>query len=181
MSYIFKQKYVVVGYYQYSPDYFVQMSYQAPDSLLNIFQVNNMNYQQIFGGSFIIPFKAGKVLDSKLTLNFFRTVNKDDNFFGLSYKRSTGTFDVHLQNTIPTSTHPLIAVDLSGYYAYKRIQGIYNIKSSGNLSPGIKITTNNNRADLIIRANDVLDTNVPSTVIHYGLQNSKAHYFQDTR
>lgn len=45
LSYIFKNKYILTFYVNYSDDYAVQLPYQATDRLALIFKTQNMDYR----------------------------------------------------------------------------------------------------------------------------------------
>lgn len=44
LIYIFQQKYMLIAFCEYTPDYFAQMPYQSDTELKNIFRFENMDY-----------------------------------------------------------------------------------------------------------------------------------------
>lgn len=88
LAYILFQQYMLIGYYSYIPDQLVQMPYQLSELLRNTFQMVNLDYSQVYGISAIIPFHAGKVWESTVTLNFSRQQDQDLDFNGIAFKKS---------------------------------------------------------------------------------------------
>lgn len=60
MVYIFRQKYMLVAFCEYTPDYFVQLPYQSDTELKTVFRFENMDYSLEAGLAVIIPFNVGR-------------------------------------------------------------------------------------------------------------------------
>lgn len=181
LNYIWKQKYVISGYFQQSPDYFIQLPYQSPEKLKKIFQTVNLDYQQCYGMALIIPFSVKKILDSKVVLNGFYQREKDSDFFAISYDRKVFTFDIQSSNTINISSKPDLKLDLSGYYTHNRIQGIFDLGNTFDVSAGLKWTFAKEKAILILRGTDLFDSHAPDLNIDYAGQYSRMGLLSDSR
>lgn len=60
MVYIFRQKYMLVAFCEYTPDYFAQLPYQSDTELKTVFRFENMDYSLETGLAVIIPFNVGR-------------------------------------------------------------------------------------------------------------------------
>ena len=58
LIYILKQKYTILAFCDYVPDYFAQLPYQNTSELKNVFRYENMDYQLQFGVGVIVPFRV---------------------------------------------------------------------------------------------------------------------------
>ena len=67
LQYILKNKYILSLNYAYTDDYFVQLLYQSPRRLVEIYRNVNFRYLQQLNLHLSVPFKAGRWLDSRLT------------------------------------------------------------------------------------------------------------------
>lgn len=181
LNYIFRQKYVLVGYFLQQPNYISQLPYRSTQELKTIFSTVNMDYLQQYGLSLIIPFRAGEVLDSRLTLNGFRMREKDKDFYDVPYDRSCYSFDVVLNNTIRLCRRPNLSMELSGYYTHPRIQGVYDLGHTYDLTAGLKWTFAREKAILTLRFDDILDSHTPDLKVNYANQYSRMDIFGDTR
>ena len=181
LNYIVNQKYVVTSYYERTNDYLIQMPYQRTDALNLVYRYENVDNFSLFGVAFTLPFNIGTVVDSKAVLNVFRMIEKDNNYYDIAYNRACNSFDVMLNNSITISKKPSIKLDLSGYYTYNRIQGIYDLGSTYDVSSGIKWTFADGRASLQAKVSDLFKTNLPDIKVRYRSQYSNQAVDQDTR
>lgn len=181
LNYILRQKYVLVGYFIRQPNYISQLPYRSTEELKSIFSTVNMDYQQQYGLSLIVPFRAGEILDSRLTLNGFRMHEKDKDFYDVPYDRSCYSFDVVLNNTIRLSHRPNLSMELSGYYTHPRIQGVYDLGHTYDLTAGLKWVFAREKALLTLRCEDILNSHTPALDVNYANQYSRMNIFGDTR
>ena len=172
LNVIFKQKYIIGSYYEYTPDRFIQLPYQSQDNLENIFQMVNLNYEKQYGIFFVIPFTIDKVWDTKATINLLRQEEKDNKFYDIPYKRSMNAFVAQVRNTFNISSKPNIKLDVSGFYMSGALQGIYDIKKMWNITSGIKWTFLDNKAELMAQVQDIFKSNGATTKIDYMTQYS---------
>lgn len=167
LLFIANQKYVSGIFYKYIPDHYIQLPYQSQEKLENMFQMVNLDYSKQYGVFFIIPFKVEKVWDTKGTLTFLRQEQKDNNFYDTPYQRSMNSFVVQMNNTFNISSKPNIKLELSGFYMYGAIQGIYDIGRMWNVNGGAKWTFMDNKAELVFKIEDVFKSGKQTTTINY--------------
>jgi hypothetical protein len=172
LNVIFKQKYILGAYYEYTPDRFIQLPYQSQNSLENIFRMVNLNYEKQLGAYLVVPFTIDRVWDTRATLNFFRQEEKDDTFYDTPYKRSIYSFVVQLRNTFNISSKPDVKLDVSGFYMNGALQGIYDIEKMWNVTAGAKWTLMDNKAELAAQVQDVFKSGGAKTRIDYMTQYS---------
>lgn len=181
LNYIFKRKYVLMAYLNYLPDHFTQIIYQRPDELKSVIKYQNMNYQRMIGMAAIMPFKVGKTLDSKLTMNGIHMTHKMDDFYDIPFDRSVWFGQFKLDNDFKLSVKPDIRLNLSGTYTTPAIQGIMDLSDSYIVSGGLTWTFDRERAKLILRATDIFESRLPFVTIDYKGQKGTMDTFQDTR
>lgn len=180
LVYVINQKYTLMAYNSYVPNYFTQVPYQSQDALQNIIQMVNLDYQNIYGIVGIVPFRVKKFLESQLTVNFFRQTDKDNDFHGLRFRNSHNSFIIQLDNTFNISSKPDIKGELSGYYISGGIQGIYDIEHFYSIAAGIKWQTNNKRIEVGAKVDDIFQTTNVSLRTNYQNQNIKMRDYADT-
>ena len=181
LNFIANQKYVVTGFFERTNDYLIQMPYQKTDALNLVYRFENVDNFSMFGVAFTLPFNIGTILDSKAVLNVFRMIEKDADYYDMSYNRACNTFDLMLNNSITISKKPSIKLYLSGYYTYDRIQGLYDLGSTYDVSGGIKWTFASDRASLQAKVSDLFKSNLPDIKVRYRTQYSNQDVDQDTR
>lgn len=182
LTYIFKRKYVFRPYMNYMPDYFVQLPYQSPHKLEQIFMEQNYTFRQNIGLLGVVPFNIGKRISSRIVGNVMYWHEKDDEFFDISFDRKTVMGVLQMNHDIALSAKPDIKMNVSGYVTTPSgIQGIYDLGASGNLSGALTWTFDKNRATLIFKTDDVLGTRTPVASIDYQGQKSQLKAFRDTR
>ncbi len=181
LNYIFKRKYVLMAYLNYLPYHFTQIIYQRPDELKSVIKYQNMNHQRMVGMAAIMPFKAGKALDSKLTMNVIRMTHKMDDFYDIPFDRSVWFGQFKLDNDFILSAKPNIRFNLSGTYTTPAIQGIMDLSDSYIVSGGFIWSFDHERAKLIVKATDIFESRLPFVTIDYKGQKGTMDTFQDTR
>lgn len=89
---------------------------------------------------------------------------------------------LQMNNNIVLSNKPDLKMNISGYITSPTaIQGIYDLGASGDLSAGLTWTFNNDRAKIILKADDMFYTRTPYANIDFKGQKSKLKTVQDTR
>lgn len=166
LTYIFNRKYVLVGFYKYQPDLFQQMPYQSDSELKNVFQMENIDNRQALGLAFIVPFVIDNLLNSKATLSYQHTTDKDSDFLNTPFKKSKNSFVFNMSNTVNISSKPNIKMDVSAFYMNGHVQGVYDIHHMTNINAGLKYTFLNNNAELMGQVQDIFKTGGPSTSIN---------------
>ena len=123
LNYILKNKYIFTLYANYIDNNFNQLPYQSSERLVLIYKTLNFDYSSKLGLNVMIPFKAGSVLDSRLTLNGYYDKMKCDNYHDISFNKDNLAFYAELNNTFNISSKPTIKAEVSGSYITRNIQG----------------------------------------------------------
>ncbi len=165
--YIYRQKYIFVLFWNEQPDYFVQAAWQASDRLALIYQSLNWNFNRQWGANAVIPFRAGKWLDSRLTLTGMRMRQRCDPFHDMSFDRSKWVGIVRLVNTFHLSRKPALDLEVNGFFQSGAIQGTFDIEPLGSADAAVKWTFGQGRATLSVRCNDLFDSSMPDTKVRY--------------
>lgn len=181
LSYILKSKYIFTAFFNHEKDYFTQLLYQDPNRLAEIYKFMNEDYMQQIGIQAVIPFKVQSWLNSRITLTGINKREKDSDFWDIPFNRNHTTFVVGMNNTFTLSTKPDIRLNVSAFYQNGTIQGIYNITRSGNLDASLQWRSTNQRARVIVKGMDLLNTSQVSTKINFKGQNVSNKYWQTNR
>lgn len=183
MVYIFRQKYMLVAFCEYTPDYFAQLPYQSDTELKTVFRFENMDYSLETGLAVIIPFNVGRFWNSCITLRGWRMQEKNDNFHGISYNREAYLGLAHMSNTFNLCDKPNLKMTIDGQYVTPgAIQGIYDLGSMYEISAGLKWTFLNDRASLTLKGDDIFASSIPRTIkINQGNQWSRMRKLNDER
>lgn len=183
MVYIFRQKYMLVAFCEYTPDYFAQLPYQSDTELKTFFRFENMDYSLEAGLAVIIPFNVGRFWNSRITLRGWRMQEKNDNFHGISYNREAYLGLAHMSNTFNLCDKPNLKMTIDGQYVTPgAIQGIYDLGSMYEISAGLKWTFLNDRASLTLKGDDIFASSIPRTIkINQGNQWSRMRKLNDER
>ena len=183
MVYIFRQKYMLVAFCEYTPDYFAQLPYQSDTELKTDFRFENMDYSLEAGLAVIIPFNVGRFWNSRITLRGWRMQEKNDNFHGISYNREAYLGLAHMSNTFNLCDKPNLKMTIDGQYVTPgAIQGIYDLGSMYEISAGLKWTFLNDRASLTLKGDDIFASSIPRTIkINQGNQWSRMRKLNDER
>lgn len=165
--YIYRQKYIFVLFWNERPDYFVQTAWQASDRLALIYQSLNWNFNRQWGLNAVLPFRAGKWLDSRLTLTGMRMRQLCDRFHDMSFDRSKWVGIARLMNTFHLSRKPTIDLEVNGFFQSGAIQGTFDIEPLGSADAAVKWVFDRSRATLSVRCNDLFNSSMPLTKIRY--------------
>lgn len=165
--YIYRQKYIFVLFWNERPDYFVQAAWQASDRLALIYQSLNWNFNRQWGANAVLPFRAGKWLDSRLTLTGMRMRQKCDPFHDMSFDRSKWVGIARLVNTFHLSRKPTLDLEVNGFFQSGAIQGTFDIEPLGSADAAVKWTFDRGRATLSVRCNDLFDSGMPNAKVRY--------------
>lgn len=179
LSYIFKGKYILTAYTNYSDDYFVQLPYQSSERLALIYKTLNWDNKLTAGVNLIIPFKPIEFLDSRLTLNGFYDRAKSDHFHDISFDNENLVFYSRLDNTFKLASN--LQFELSGAYLTPNIQGPADLTKMWMVDAGLKWTFAKNNAELRLKGTDLFNTWSPDMKMHYANQNLNMNILPDSR
>lgn len=180
LVYVINNKYTVVAYNNYTPDYISQMPYQSSERLENRFQMVNLNNRNMYGIVGMIPFRATNFWESQLTLNFFRQTEKDSDFNELAFKNSHNSFTAQIDNSFNISSNPSIKAELSAFYLSGAMQGIYTIRHYSNVTAGVKWQSRDRRMEVGTQLQDIFNTSSVTMKTNYENQNLRMVDYADT-
>ncbi len=182
LNYILKSKYIFTLYGNYIDNNFNQLPYQSSERLVLIYKTLNFDYSAKLGLNVMIPFKAGSVIDSRLTLNGYYDKTKSANYHDISFHKDNFAFYANLDNTFNISSKPNIKAQLSGSYITRNIQGPMTISNMYSVDAGIKWTFDNDKAELSVKATDMFNSWYPKDLdLNYKTQNLKMRMVPDSR
>ena len=170
LTYILKSKYVFRAWFNHTKNRAVQTLYQSPDELLELYKYLNFDFEQQAGLQASVPFKAGRWLDSRLTLIGLWMRQKDSDFYDLPFDRHRLLGIAVLNNTFTLSRKPDIRLTIDGRLQGRAIQGIYDIPTCGDLSATLRYTFLGGNAVLTAWCRDILQTSMPCPQIRYAHQ-----------
>ena len=110
----------------------MQTAWQASDRLALIYQSLNWNFNRQWGVNAVLPFRAGKWLNSRLTLTGMRMRQRCDRFHDMSFDRSKWVGIARLMNTFHLSRKPAIDLEVNGFFQSGAIQGTFDIEPLGS-------------------------------------------------
>lgn len=176
LLYILKSKYMFSTWYSHTKDNATQLLYQSPDRLVEIYKYVNFDFEQQAGIQAVLPFRAGKWLDSRFTLIGVYDRQKDSDFWDIPFDRKVFYGIALLNNTFTLSTKPDLKLIVSGMVRSKAIQGIYDLPVSGNVNAALRYSFAGGKALLTLRCNDIFETQQISPLIRFATQNVTNHY-----
>lgn len=176
LLYILKSKYMFSTWYSHTKDNATQLLYQSPERLVEIYKYMNFDFEQQAGVQAVLPFRAGKRLDSRLTLIGVYLRQKDSDFWDIPFDRKNYYGIALLNNTFTLSTKPDLKLIVSGMVRSKAIQGIYDLPASGNVNAALRYSFAGGKALLTLRCNDIFETAQISPLIRFATQNVTNHY-----
>ena len=170
LSYILKSKYVFSFWFNHNKDQSMQMLYQSPRELLEIYKFLNLDFRQQAGVQVSAPFKVGQWLDSRLTLVGMWLRDKDSDFYDLPFDRRTLAGVAVLNATFKLPVKPDLRLTLNGFCQTGAIQGIYDLPTSGNLDLGLRYAFAGGNCILTAWCKDIFQTAGIDPQIRYGRQ-----------
>lgn len=180
LTYVIKNKYVLGAFANFQPDKIQQMSYQQPDRLQSVFHSINLDTHTMYGLMAVVPFRAGEVLSSRLTLMGF-SIHDKGTLVDISFDRKKLFGRAMLTNTIFLTRDKNLSLDISGDYSSPAIQGIYDIDPLYSLDAALVWTLPKKRLRLTLKGSDLLNSQKPLTHIDEQRQKSRMELFQDIR
>ncbi len=183
LIYIFRQRYMLIAFCEYRPDYFAQLPYQSDKELKNIFRFENMDYSLEAGLALVVPFSVGRFWDSRVTLRGWRMREKGDDFHGMSYDRASYVGLFHMANTFNLCSRPNLKLTVDGQYVTPgATQGVYDLGSMYEISAGLMWPFMDDRASLTLKGNDLFASSIPRSIeINQGNQWSRLRKLNDER
>ncbi|MBR1889532.1 MAG: TonB-dependent receptor [Alloprevotella sp.] len=178
LQYVLKNKYVFLIGATHTSDYYVQLLYQSPERLMQIYKTTNFNYKREVVAQVVCPVKAGQWYDARFTVVGFWTNERADDFFEMPFNR-------HALSLMAFTTHTFsitkqLFFTLSAFARTRGIQGLYNLPASGNLDVGLRYSLCGGKVTFNLYGKNLLKTSSISPEIHYKTQYLDLH-FRDFR
>ena len=170
LQYILQSKYIFAFFFDHNKDKSMQTLYQSPERLLEIYKSLNFDYRQQAVLQASVPFKAGKWLDSRLTLMGMWLRDKDSDFYDLPFDRRSWAGIAVLNATFTLPAVPDLSLMLNGFCQAGAIQGIYDLPASGNLDLTLRYAFAKGNCILSAWCKDIFETQGIDPQIRYGRQ-----------
>lgn len=165
--YMLRSKYIFMLFWNETLDYFTQSAWQSSERLALIYQTLNWDTNRQWGANVIIPFKAGRWLESRLVFTGLQLTQRCDRFHDIGFDRSKWVGIVRMDNTFRLSRKPDLTLDLSGHYQSAAIQATYDVEPVWQIDAGARWSFARGRASLTVRCTDLFGTSMPYTKIRY--------------
>jgi hypothetical protein len=171
LMFMMKNKYSIMAFLTYRPDYFTQMPYQDKEKLKIIYQFHNFDYDLKFGIGTVIPFNIGKFWNSRFTINGINIRQKINNFNGSVIDRNKYAYVAFWNNTLRINSK--VNFQINSVYQSKSIQGVYDLGHMCNINTALRWTASKNMY-LLLEYRNIFKHSSPSpTIIDWGNQYSK--------
>lgn len=180
LTYVIKNKYVVGAFANFQPDKIQQMSYQRPDRLQSVFHWINLDRHTMYGLMAVIPFRAGEVLSSRLTL-MGAGIHDKGTLVDIAFDRKKLFGRAMLTNTIFLTRNKNLSLDVGGSYNSGIIQGVYDIDPLYSIDASLVWSLPEKNLRFTLKGSDLLNSHTPVTHIDEQGQKSRMELFQDMR
>lgn len=181
-SYIYKQKYVVTIYYQYSDKLSLQMPYQSTSDLKLVYQMINMDYSRKVGINVNVPFNISYIWNANAMATVYHHQDKASKFHNISFDNKKFVFFGALNNTIKFSQNCPVSLSLDISYVSPSLQGIAVISSMWKFDAGIKLQFGKKRScELVAKADDIFNKWSPKLTINQSGQDYRMKVHDMTR
>lgn len=153
-----QQKYSLMFFARFNPDYFAQQPYQARDTMAVVLQEHNFDYSATVGVQASAKLNVSKWLAGNLTLVGYYRRDKYSRFFDPSFDR--GRFTSSMNATISARLLPAhnLRLDINPRLESQAIQGVYDIASMFEINAQLCWTSDSKWWNLIL-AGDNLTNN----------------------
>lgn len=168
-NYIYKQKYVLGAFWNYTDKMFAQAMYQSTERLALIYQNHNWDYMSQAGILAVVPCKPVPWLDTRLTLVGVYAAQRCDNFFDLGFedKSCIGVFS--LDNSVKVNNR--LAFELNGFVQTPATQGTFSIETMWSVSAGAKWSFAGGKGTASCFMNDIFNSTIGDMRMNYKGQN----------
>lgn len=167
LNYLWKNKYMIGLQYQNNPDFFTQLPFQEPDRLAEVNQFVNFDFRRSWMLQLMVSYRVGKWWQGRVFAFGLLSHDKMDNFHGISFNRKKLSAVLTSNNTFVLSNKPRLVANLSGRYQTAAIQGIYDIRPMGSVDASLQWISNDGKAKLILKGQDLFRSSNPHTKIDW--------------
>lgn len=165
-----KQKYSLLFFAKFNPNYSVQLPYQPSDTMTVVLQEKNFDFSNMYGLQASTMFSAGKWLAGNVSLTGYYRRDKSDDFFDLPFDREcfTAMLSTNLSARL-LSRHNLRLVIIPSIQT-KAIQGVYDIDPIFMLRAQLYWLSDNKQWSLTLAGNNLTNCFFNAKSV-YGNQN----------
>ncbi len=156
-NYIINRRYVIGVFAEASPRYSTQMLYQDPNDLIARYRYYNMKSSDKLGLLAVMPFSFGSWNENNITLNSFY-MRQVGEFESDKFDRNTIGGRVSMTSNFYFNSGRNLCAQLSGWYQFPAIQGIYDIGPMANVSASFTWKPLKTSLAVIVTANDIFKT-----------------------
>lgn len=167
LNYLWKNKYMIGLQYQNNPDFFTQLPFQESDRLAEVNQFVNFDFRRSWMLQLMASYRVGKWWQGRVFAFGLLSHDKMDNFHGISFNRKKLSAVLTSNNTFVLSNKPRLVANLSGRYQTAAIQGIYDIRPMGSVDASLQWISNDGKAKLILKGQDLFRSSNPHTKIDW--------------
>lgn len=179
LNYTFLRKYVLTAFFNDKLGSIQQMPYQNKTSLTMDYTTINMDYRNMSGVSGTVPFTIDGLLESNLSATGMLLHDKGT-LYDIQFNRNKFLTQLSMDNTVFLTKKKNWLLSLSANYTSSAIQGIYTIDPTADLSAGLVWKFACDKARLTLKAEDILNSQSPTTHININDQRNNMSVFYDT-
>lgn len=164
-NYIFRQKYVLGAFLNYTDKMFAQTMYQSNDRLALIYQTHNWDYMLQSGMMAVVPCKPVSWFDTRATLVGVYVAQRCDNFFDIGFKDNKWIGMFMLDNSFRVNKN--LVFELKGFVQTPATQGTFEIETMWSISAGAKWNFAKGKGTLSCYYNDIFDSTMGDMKMKY--------------
>lgn len=168
-SYIFKQKYVIGAFINYTDNMFAQAMYQSTDRLALIYQNHNWDYMSQSGVMAVLPYRPVSWYDTRATLVGVYVAQQCDRFFDIGFKDYGWVGVFMLDNSFRVNKE--LVFELKGFVQTPATQGTFDIETMWSVSAGAKWNFAKGKGTLSCYYNDIFNSTIGDMRMNYKGQN----------
>ena len=155
LSYILRNKYVFRLFYDYSPDYFMQMVYLDSKELHAVYNFQNWDFVKTFGVMATIPYRIGEWWDSNLTLVFQQKHDKASHYYNAPFDNKCWAGIGVWSNTFALSRQPDIKMEIFAFGQTAAIQGAFDLRALGYVDAALRYTFAGGKVMIRLKGSDL--------------------------
>lgn len=174
-NHIIKNKYIIGLFGDINPNYSTQLMYQDPQRLLAVYKYVNFDYSGKVGIMGVVPVKWNERINTRLSATFFAMKQKGE-FENISFNRDKISGRINIANNFTLNRSRTLSFQLSGWYQFPTIQGIYSVENMYNTSAALSWLSSQGNWNITLKAEDLFNcyrmkTKVDGYSQHYSFNN----------
>jgi len=170
ISYVHKNKYVFVSYYNKWKDDFTQITVQNPNDETLYYTQENLGRSEDFGLYFILPLKINSWWNSNIDLELSRKIDAS-NYINSNFRFTNNKFYITSNNIFSISKKKNWTAELSGWYNSSNLQGLFKSNSTFDVSVGMRKYFYSKKLSLSLAFSDIFWRNATRTFVDFENQN----------